>query len=1533
MFIYLIKNDSINSFTLPNKVYGIYWISDVLSNGIEKELISISAEDDKWILTSNTDVYIVENKVSVNSKEIKPYTFYAIYNKFNKEMNFIYATPLYDNSFARYKINKKCNSLLIGKSEKCDIVIKNDSVSDVVAEFQIGEKFIVHDNGTRSGIYLNKKRIKEDVQISSGDSLFVSGVRIIVVVFDSEYMLMINNPLDSVKINSKNMEKLLEEPNDHIYDTTTDNDAIVYSDDSYFNKKPRFKESITPLNVVIDAPPAKQQKSDMPAILVYGPMFTSAAMSVIYAYMTIRNLVTASWEAAWPSLTVCVLSLMATLFWPLIIGKYTKFKMKKEEKIRSEKYNMYLKNILDNINQNAATQTQVMLSNSPDIDECKSAIETRNQNFWNRRVEDSDFLNVNLGKGEVTMQIDIKVPEMHFSLVDDDLLEKASKFGNEMPILKDVPITYNFRDVKITATIGDYSINKFFTDNIIFQMSALHSYDDLKIVLLTSEYRDKSKGWDYLKVLPHCWDDEKTIRFFASTKDEIREICYYLDNKLTQRLEDKSQKSNARLPFYLIITDDYKSIRNFDFIKRFSDLDSNMGFSLLIINDRIYDLPAQCDTFINVNKNQSEIFKNILNAEVKKFQIDFEKKIDLYYYSKLMANVPILINNSNGSLVDKIGFLELYEVGKIEQLNILNRWRDSNPMLSLQALVGLGQGGEKINIDLHEKFHGPHGLIAGMTGSGKSEFIATYILSLAINYHPYEVQFVLIDYKGGGLTGIFENSITGVKLPHLVGTITNLDENEIARCLASFEAELKRRQRIFGEVREKLGDSVIDIYKYQQLYRDGVLSVPMSHLFIISDEFAELKAQQPEFLQQLISISRIGRSLGIHLILATQKPSGVVDNQIWSNSRFRVCLRVQEKADSNEVIKCPDAAFLKNAGRFYFQVGYNEVFVLGQAAWGGKKYVPVEKIKTKAENSIEFVDNIGYSLKKVDIDKANADDKNYGEEIKNIVQYLNQIAIQEDIKTTNLWLDKIPEYINIDDLKKKYDYMKEDFFLDIPIGEYDVPYRQKQYLLTVPFSKEGNVLVYGSTGSGKENFITTLLYSAVTDYIPDELICYIIDCGTQSLNVFNDIPHIGDIIPSDNSEKVTNLYKFLFYMLNERKNLFEKYNGDYDVYCKTSGSTVPSVLVIINNYDSYIELFSNFDENLIQLTREGPKFGIYFVITVSNQSLIKNKLQQNFKLSYVLQQTNVADYSNILGNVNKKYPSKIFGRGIVRMGDIFEFQTAMISEQSMITAQIEKIKPVLIRTSRLSAIKIPVLPKTVTRSDIDTRITMDGSFVVGIEKQSLNIMKYDLKNSFVNLFLSYDLSFMTNFLNPFFNQIVFSNYYDLSVINSEGIECSGNGYNVYTENFEGIALDLINFIADRQQIYVENNYNKAVFEGQKPLLYVIIGIDGFIGKLNMDVKNDFTKALEVGKDLGIITFCIVDTVDKVKKYEFESWYKNVVNNSRGLFFGNGLLDQMSIKITKNDRELRADIPFNFCYIVNHGRPELVKYVEEFDINQ
>lgn len=389
----------------------------------------------------------------------------------------------------------------------------------------------------------------------------------------------------------------------------------------------------------------------------------------------------------------------------------------------------------------------------------------------------------------------------------------------------------------------------------------------------------------------------------------------------------------------------------------------------------------------------SGLFENeLVSNKQKEFVADYNTEIDMYKCSETLFNIPIEIAKENSNLPTMISFLEMYDVGKVEQLNITNRWKNNDPTKSLQAPIGVDKNRELFKLDLHEKFYGPHGLIAGMTGSGKSEFIITYILSMAINYSPDEVSFILIDYKGGGLAGAFQNKETGMKLPHLAGSITNLDTVEMNRALSSIQSELRRRQRIFNDARDALNESTIDIYKYQRLFREGLVQEPVTHLFIISDEFAELKSQQPEFMDQLISTARIGRSLGVHLILATQKPAGVVDDQIWSNSKFRVCLKVQDKSDSMDMIKCPDAASLKETGRFYLQVGYNELFALGQSAWTGAKYYPTEKRKKKIDETINIVDNVGNVVKSLDTIKKDLDVKPQGEEITNIIKYLIKVS-------------------------------------------------------------------------------------------------------------------------------------------------------------------------------------------------------------------------------------------------------------------------------------------------------------------------------------------------------------------------------------------------------------------------------------------------------------------------------------------------------------------------------------------------------------
>ena len=281
--------------------------------------------------------------------------------------------------------------------------------------------------------------------------------------------------------------------------------------------------------------------------------------------------------------------------------------------------------------------------------------------------------------------------------------------------------------------------------------------------------------------------------------------------------------------YYLIITDNFKAIKNLKIINSILDNQFNYGFSLVVIEKDMKNLPKECQKFIVIDDVESGMFSGtIKESDTIRFKAEYINGLNMRGISSKLGNVPIQGKDLDSQLPQVLSFLEMFNVGKIEQLNVRNRWINSDPMQSLQVPVGVHVNGDLFKLDLHEKFDGPHGLIAGSTGSGKSEFIITYILSMALNYDPREVQFVLIDYKGGGLAGAFENREKGISIPHLAGTITNLDTAEMNRTLVSIESELKRRQRKFNEVREATGESTMDIYKYQKLYREGVIDSPIS---------------------------------------------------------------------------------------------------------------------------------------------------------------------------------------------------------------------------------------------------------------------------------------------------------------------------------------------------------------------------------------------------------------------------------------------------------------------------------------------------------------------------------------------------------------------------------------------------------------------------------------------------------------------------------------------------------------------------------
>ena len=1531
MIIRLIKRTKIYNYKLPETLTGNFWISDIDGLGNNRNLVSI--EDDNGILhlKSNFDVKIVVNNKELDSVVLKEHALYFL--KINSENSFIllYCSPSVENT-TRVKVNPE-SKILIGNSNDCNIIYNFPLVSNKHAMLTYtNNTWYIEDQNSNYGTYVNSELVKSK-KLYHGDIIFIMGLKIIVLA-DS---IIVNNPNNQTRLDNNifsvkqvpvqptiNEEGLLEENID------------FYKDEDYFFRSPRFKAGIEPVEIVIDPPPSKEKPDDTPILYVVGPMLSMGMISLMMGYSSIQGVMSgkSTIASALPNIVMCVAMLLTMILWPLLNRKFQTKKQINREKLRQEKYIEYIKEKTNTIHNEMEQEKKVLVDNYISLDECANIILQRKRNLWEREIDQNDFLDLRLGVGSTTFKGVVKYPEERFSLEDDNLREMVLNLGKESKELENVPINLSFSKNNISAIIGEGRQKNSFIDGLLLQLMAFHSYEDLKIVLFTNE--KNANRWDYLRTLPHCWNNSRTMRYFATNNDEAKELSLNLEQVLQSRKTTgenetiQEQKNYTEFkPYYFIIIDDFKSVRELEIIKDICDSKNNVGFSIVIINNRLTNLPNECHTFISINDEKSGIFENeLVSNKQKEFIADYNPNIDMWKCVQKLANIPIEIEKENSSLPTMLSFLEMYDVGRIEQLNIMNRWKNSNPTKTLQVPIGVDKNHELFKLDLHEKAHGPHGLIAGMTGSGKSELIITYILSLAINYSPNEVSFILIDYKGGGLAGAFENKETGIRLPHIAGTITNLDTVEMNRSLASIQSELRRRQKKFNEVRDALNESTIDIYKYQTLYKEGLVKEAIPHLLIISDEFAELKDQQPEFMDELISTARIGRSLGVHLILATQKPAGVVNDQIWSNSKFRICLKVQDRSDSMDMIKSPLAAAIKETGRFYLQVGYNELFAMGQSAWTGAKYYPQDKRIKKIDERIDFVDNVGNVVNSLDSTNRQVNLVSSGEEITNIVKYVVDEAKKENIMARKLWLEMIPKYIYVEALKKKYNYIQVENDINPVIGEFDDPNNQRQGILTLPLSREGNAIIYGSTGSGKELLLTTLIYSTITDHTPDEVNFYIMDFGAETLRVFKDAPQIGNVIFQNEEEKVANLFKLLSNELEERKKLFVDYNGDFDFYLKHSGKKLPTIVVIINNYDAYSETYDNYDELFQVLTREGNKYGIVFITTASNTNSIRYRIKQNFKQNVVLQFNDQSDYSAVLGNVHKKYPSKIYGRGLINLDDIYEFQTAYPYEHENMNEYLKTVSVKLNKMFDSKAKKVPVLPDYVTHDLVRNALNNIHTIPLGIDKETLQIATMDFERNYLALVTGNDVTEYSKFIENLCDSFTYINNQKVIIFDSLAlVNKKLNNTLIVDNNFNDIISKITQDLKSQIASYKENNYQNDEIKDKDKVTVFLIGLDNILSKLEITVKQEFTNAIMEANGLGTYNFVIIENNEKIKNIVFEPWIKDSLDTSTGVYLGSGILDQFTLKLSSSPRELREELKPGFGIYLSKGRYYIIKLLE------
>ncbi len=1519
MIITMISPKQLSTLSLPQRISGRYWLSVKTSDGTSMDIAYVEGVQERWLLFGSRTLKLLDaqNQETDSVALSGEHQVISAKSQESGEKFQFYIEPATEDrqTFKKYCVKGECR-LNIGRTQDNQLIFDNKYVSSHHAILLWQDQgWSITDTQSSNGTFVNGQRIATR-KLAPGDTVYIMGLKIIV----GNGFFAVNDPDSALTVSSASVSELARQ----VPDSAVVGDMENSTPETY-QSSPRLSRGIERASLTVDPPPPLQKPEETPLALLLGPALTMGLTAVVMAAVAVINLMngTSTPLTALPTVIMSFSMLCGTLLWPLLTKRSEKKKAEQAEKLRQERYREYLDQVRNEIYRLGEAQKSILLENAPSITECEARIMNRERTLWERTVGQSDFLSLRLGTGNVPMDAEIKYPENRFSVEGDPLQNEVYRMSAEPRLLSGAPITCSLLNDPFMGIVGEAETANTFLQTLILQIAALHSYQEVRLVFFTEE-ADRPL-WEPYRLLPHAKDEDDSLRFFAVGSDEQKAAALHLEHIWIERAEHSVSHPDTASTYYILVAANASVVEKVPLFEKIGAQKENIGFCAITAAEKLGDLPKDCSLVIDLAPGNTYLYHRSGSAgEQISFRPELSDLSKAERICSILGNLILHTKSEQYALPKTLPFLEMYGAGKAEHLNSPTRWQENSPVNSLQAPVGVGEDGDILYLDLHEKAHGPHGLVAGMTGSGKSEFVITYLLSMAVNYHPDEVSFILIDYKGGGLAGAFENATNGVKLPHLAGTITNLDGASVNRALISIQSELRRRQSIFNRAKQLSGDGTMDIYKYQKLFRGGVVTEAVPHLFIVSDEFAELKAQQPDFMAQLISAARIGRSLGVHLILATQKPTGVVDDQIWSNSRFRVCLKVQERADSAEMLKRPDAAELKDTGRFYLQVGFNELFELGQSAWCGAPYVPADRVEKKRDDSVAVVDDLGRVLLEVR-PKAETVSSNMSQVVA-IVRYLSELGKAEHVSARQLWLPPIPERIYLDDLAEKYPRIIQPYELDPVIGEFDDPFNQSQGLLTLPFSKNGNALLYGVAGSGKTTLLNTMLVDLLRNYDAKHLNVYMVDLGEETLRVFEDAPQVGNVLFSSDREKTASLFKMLREEITRRKKQFAQGDGSYQSYCQSTGDVVPQILVIIRNYAAFAEQFESLDDALIQITRECSKYGIYFLITANAANTVRYRVAQNFGTVYALQLNDTSDYIGIFGGTGGVYPSKLKGRGIFKTDRVYEFQTAHFAQDSGQQTLRNLIATLSENNDGTRARPIPTLPDRVVPSFFGEKCS-ESAVPIGVEKTSLQPGTLDLSKSVITMVLSQNMDELGDTVQGVSEQVAKMDG-SLTVLDGLGIlqESPEFSYNYLKTGFTGSIEELF-----REMVLRNNTYKKAVAEGRvaeayTPEYFIVTGIQTLYESMDEKTRDEWNTLLEKAEPHYNIRFIFCDSPKALSTYSSMPWYKRHISGAEGVWVGDGITDQHTLKIGKLTNSLYSEIPPHFGYLVKRGKPILMKLI-------
>jgi S-DNA-T family DNA segregation ATPase FtsK/SpoIIIE len=972
-------------------------------------------------------------------------------------------------------------------------------------------------------------------------------------------------------------------------------------------------------------------------------------------------------------------------------GLFNHFSQKKKFRAavqaREKNYRAYLAGQQRLLSQLAGAQQNANLTPNPAPEACVQLAEERGLRLWEREPHDDDFLFLRLGMGNTEPTFTLKVPEVPpGAFQPDPLLDEAAAIKNIYKTIKDTAIQLPLREAGCAGIIGSKDSLLVTMRSLFIQLCTHHSPDEVKVVLVIPDQEEES--WNWARWLPHLWNNDRTVRYYLSTSSAKHTILFSLEELLDQRLFQLSQQNTTGTPkdnslpriVFVFADPNIWSGSEKDVFSPLLDLLLNRGSEVgaysLFLTERRDRIPKECKATVDLTGvNGSSVLMISALGEYIDFQPDTIDGTAADRFARSLASIQLETLSGGDSIPNRASIADLFNLADVSAISIETLWDNSQPETSLAIPIGLRSGGKKAKIDLQDASvggFGSHALVGGTTGTGKTQFLQTLILLLAANFKPDDLQFVLIDYKGGNL-------ILGLEeLPHIVSSLTNIENQGnqtdlIQRLFDSIDVEISRRARILQKFRAG------NINEYAHNYASfGSEASPIPHLFVIIDEFAELIQKNPnsDLMKRLISLGQIGRYAGIHLILATQNPGTIVHEDLRNVLNTRICLRMGSREASSQILRRTDAfdnITKDQIGRAYIQVGNNDIFESLQVAWGG------------APNIVSGAVVNSHPIRMVALDGSRTlitsqkDPSSVETQMAILARKIVTAAQQRGYqRQPGIWLPLLPTRIERGMLSagmQEFDgtnWPQATSFSPV-IGLFDDPQNKRQGPLAPDLCINHHLLVFGSPGSGKTTLAQSLFVSLVRSHSPNDVNLYIVDFGGRNFSLFETLPQVGAVIQSGENERLRRLLNFIGDEFDRRRSKFEaaKVNGISE-HRKLHSDVPPEIFILLENFAGFHDAFvknqlstPEFDA-FVQIAAEGGSLGIHLIITNGLVAGFPAKISDRVPMAISLEQINPMDYPLIVGRVDRLELAKgIHGRGLIKLPvtgqkpRVLEFQTAL----------------------------------------------------------------------------------------------------------------------------------------------------------------------------------------------------------------------------------------------------------------------------------